>query len=53
MKPLKIKISITLDPDVVEKTKQLAEDDNRTLSQYINLVLKNHIEKNKAELIES
>ncbi len=48
MKPLKEKISITIDGDVLNKVKQLAEDDDRSLSQYINLVLKNHIEnKNK------
>jgi predicted transcriptional regulator len=44
MKPLKEKISITIDGDVLEKLKQLAEKDDRSLSQYINLVLKRHIE---------
>lgn len=48
MKPLKTKISITLDEDVVEKIKILAEEDDRCFSQYINLVLKNHI-KTKEE----
>ena len=43
MKPLKEKISITIDWDILEKLKQLAEDDDRSLSQYINIVLKNHI----------
>ena len=47
MKPLKEKISITVDSDVVEKLKQLAEKDDRSLSQYINLVLKKHIENKK------
>ena len=45
MKPLKEKISITIDGDVLEKLKQLAEKDDRSLSQYINLILKRHIEK--------
>ncbi len=45
MKPLKQKVSITLDEDIIEKTKILAEDCDRSLSQYINLVLKNHIKE--------
>jgi len=45
MKPLKSKVSITLDIDVVDKIKEFAEQDERSFSQYINLVLKNHIEK--------
>ena len=38
LKPLKEKISITIDADILEKIKY-----DRSLSQYINLVLKNHI----------
>ncbi len=45
MKPLKEKISITIDSDLLEKLKALAEEDDRSLSQYINIVLKQHIEK--------
>ena len=45
MKPLKVKVSITLDGDIIEKIKELAEDDDRSFSQYINHVLKNHLEK--------
>ncbi len=53
MKPLKIKVSITLDEEIVTKTKKLAEDDDRSFSQYINYVLRNHISslKNKKETI--
>ena len=48
MKPLKEKISITIDEDLLKKIKTLAEEDDRSLSQYINIVLKQHIEnKNK------
>ena len=48
MKPLKVKVSITLDETVVEKIRLLAEEDNRSFSQYINMVLKEHMEqKNK------
>ena len=44
MKPLKSKVSITLDNDIVEKMRQLAEEDDRSLSQYINILLKEHVE---------
>lgn len=43
MKPLKEKLSITLDGDILEKIKELAEKDDRSLSQYINMVLRKHI----------
>ncbi len=43
MRPLKEKISITVDSDILEKLKVIAEQDDRSLSQYINLVLKQHI----------
>ena len=43
MKPLKEKISITIDNDILAKLKEKAEYDDRSLSQYINLVLKQHI----------
>ena len=43
MKPLKEKISITIDNDILARLKEKAEYDDRSLSQYINLVLKQHI----------
>lgn len=43
MKPLKTKVSITLDTEVIEVIKELAEQDDRSFSQYINLVLKDHL----------
>ncbi len=43
MKPLKVKISITVDSDILEKIRAIAENDDRSLSQYINLVLKSHV----------
>lgn len=49
MKPLKEKISITIDNDIVEKLREIAEADDRSLSQYINLVLKKHLEELKEE----
>ncbi len=45
MKPLKEKISITIDGDLLEKLKIAAKEDDRPLSQYINVVLKEHIKK--------
>lgn len=47
MKPLKEKISITIDTDIVEKLRQMAEMDDRSLSQYINIVLKEHLKNDK------
>lgn len=43
MKPLKNKVSITLDADIIDKIKELAKEDDRSFSQYINLVLREHI----------
>lgn len=45
MKPLKTKVSITLDENVVNKIRELAEEDDRNFSQYINLILKEWINK--------
>jgi hypothetical protein len=47
VKALKEKISITIDSDILEKIKIEAENDDRSLSQYINLILKEHLNKNK------
>ena len=44
MKPMKRSISITLDDPVLERVKALAEREDRSLSSYINLVLKAHLE---------
>ena len=45
MKPLKQRVSLTLDEDIVEKIKIRAEECDRSVSQYINLVLKEHLKK--------
>lgn len=47
MKPLKEKISITIDSDILEKAKLEAEKDDRSLSQYINIILKQHFNSSK------
>ena len=49
MKPLKTKVSITLDDPILEEIKRLAEQDDRPLSSYINLVLREHLEKKQKE----
>lgn len=43
MKPLKERISITIDSDLLEKLRKISDEDCRPLSQYINLVLRDHI----------
>lgn len=45
MKPLKEKISITVDEDILAEIKKLAGEDDRSLLQYINMVLKKHLNK--------
>lgn len=47
MKPLKNKVSITIDDPVLEEIKKLAENDDRSLSSYINQILKSHLEQKK------
>ena len=44
MRPLKEKISITIDSDILEIIREEAEQDDRSLSQYINIILKEHIQ---------
>ncbi len=43
MPPCKQKISITLDEDIIMEIKKLAVLDGRSLSQYINIILRRHI----------
>lgn len=45
MKPLKSKVSVSLDDDIIRLTKELAEIDDRTFSSYINLVLRKNIQE--------
>ena len=46
MRPLKESIGITLDGDVLSEVKARAEFYQRSVSQYINLVLKEHLQNN-------
>lgn len=45
MKPLKQKVSVTLDEDLIQKLKALAEEDDRSFSQLINLILKDYLRR--------
>ena len=45
MRPLKQKVSITLDGDLIDRIRSLAEEQDRSFSQYINLVLKEHLNR--------
>ncbi|MCM1438205.1 MAG: ribbon-helix-helix protein, CopG family [Roseburia sp.] len=47
MKPLKEKISITIDSDLLKELKVRADEDERSLSQYINLILRNYLKTKK------
>lgn len=48
VKPVKTKISITIDDPILEQIKQRAEESDRSVSSYINLVLKAHLEGQKS-----
>ena len=45
MRPLKEKISITIDNDLLDELRKLAEEDDRSLSQLINRILKSYVSK--------
>lgn len=45
MKPLKKSITITLDIPVLDRLRQVAEYEDRSLSSYINLLLRDHFEE--------
>ena len=49
MKSLKEKISITIDADLLNDLKVEAEKDDRSLSQFINLILRKYIKEVKED----
>ncbi|MBQ9082974.1 MAG: toxin-antitoxin system protein [Clostridia bacterium] len=53
MKPLKEKISITIDSDLLIRAKQEAEHDDRSLSQYINLILREHFRRMDSSAVKT
>lgn len=50
MKPLKQKVSITLDEDVIIQIKELSEENDCSFSRYINRVLKNHLSSQRKDI---
>nr|WP_122012298.1 toxin-antitoxin system protein [Maliibacterium massiliense] len=48
MRPLKEQVSITLDAEVIASIRKLAEEDDRSFSQYVNMVLKEHLKTKEA-----
>ncbi len=48
-KPYKQKVSVSLDEDIISEIRELADNDDRSFSQYINLVLKEHIARQKED----
>ncbi len=47
MKPLKERYSLSLDSDVAEAIKEMAEEDDRSFSQFVNMILKDYLQKHK------
>lgn len=45
MKPIKTSVSITIDDPILQKVKYLAEQEDRSLSSYINQVLKAYLKQ--------
>ena len=40
---MKIKKSVTLNKKIIKKIKALAKENNMSFSEYVNIVLKNHV----------
>ncbi|MBQ7545392.1 MAG: ribbon-helix-helix protein, CopG family [Clostridia bacterium] len=49
MKPLKERVSVTLDSDIVAQIKGLAEEDDRSFSQFINKILRDYLRHTQKE----
>ena len=43
MKPKKVIISLSLDNDIVERLRAIAEEDDRALSSCINVILRDYL----------
>ena len=53
MKTMKKQVSVTLDEDIVEKIRTLAEECDRPFSQYVNLVLREYLRRKEKKDGES
>lgn len=47
MQPIKSKVSITLDSDLVEALKELSARADQSFSRYVNNILKSYLENNQ------
>lgn len=45
MRPKKEKVSMTIDSDLLQELRSHAQKDDRSLSQYVNRVLRRYMEK--------
>ena len=52
MKPLKKNISLSLDPDVIERIRVLADNEDRSLSQCINIILRQWLQCHKTDALK-
>ena len=43
VKPKKVNVSLSLDSDIVERLRAIAEEDDRALSSCINLILRDYL----------
>ena len=43
MKPLKERVCLTVDGDVLESIRRLAEERDRSLSQFVNIILRDYV----------
>ena len=43
VRPLKERVTITLDSDIVARLRELADEDARPFSQYINVILRKYL----------
>ncbi|MBU5435393.1 ribbon-helix-helix domain-containing protein [Pseudoflavonifractor sp. MSJ-37] len=44
-RPIKVSISLTLDEPILTKIQELAELEDRSVSSYITLILRTHLER--------
>ena len=49
MKPLKQKVNICLDDIIIQELKTMAEKSDRSLSSFINLILRDYLKRSKEE----
>ena len=51
-RPLKDKVSITLDSNIVLEIRKLAAEDDRSFSQFINMVLRDYLNRREQQRLE-